>query len=88
MDSTKGTIKSGKIGVLTNENADRWFWLVESYLRGKDLWEVIEDVINIRKPEAEHSSPLPVGTAGLTPESISDPPILLPALQEKSVDKN
>ena len=91
MDSTKGTIKLGKIRVLTNKNADRWFWLVESYLRGKDLWEVIEDVINIRKSETEHPSPLPAETAGLTLESISDPstpPLLLLALQEKSVNKD
>src|SRR5438876_7381482 len=88
MDSTEGTIKLGKIGVLTNENANRWFWLVESYLRGKDLWEVIEDVIEIRKLETEHPLPPPAGTAELTLESISDPPILLPALQEKSVNKD
>ena len=84
-------IKLGKIGVLTNKNANGWFWLVKSYLRGKDLWEVIKDVIKIRKPETEHPSPPPVGTAGLTLESISDPPILPllpPALQEKSTDKD
>ena len=91
MDFTKEIIKIGKIGVLTNKNINRWFWLVESYLRGKDLWEVIEDVINIRKSETEHPSPPPAGTAGLTPESISDPstpPLLPSALQEKSVDKD
>jgi len=52
---------------------------------------VIEDMIEIRKPETEHPSPLPAKTAGLTLELISDPPIsplLLSALQEKSVDKD
>ena len=91
MNSTKGMIKSGKIGVLINENADKWFWLVESYLREKDLWEVIKDVINIRKLETKYSSPLLAETAGLTLESISDPPILpllLLVLQEKFTDKD
>src|SRR5438874_13189162 len=91
MDSTKETIKSGKIGVLTNKNANRWFWLVESYLKGKDLWEVIEDMIEIRKLKTEHPLLLLVGTAGLTLESISDPlisPLLPLTLQEKFTDKD
>src|SRR5215471_3666375 len=78
------SVKMGKIGVLTLENADEWFWKVESFLRGKGLWEVIEDVISAAgqfdsadsaaRVDQTHGERAPVAPASipLPPESLED----------------
>jgi len=45
--SSDSSAKLGKIGILSHENAEAWFTKIESILDAKDLWDLIQEVIDI-----------------------------------------
>ena len=45
--SSDSSAKLGKIGILFYKNAEVWFTKIKSILDAKDLWDLIQEVIDI-----------------------------------------